>query len=175
MKFVCSPRAMWLEVAAEGKDAAAIQLSFYYPLLACVTVASFFAAGDFLFADCLKRSVSTLSAYLAGYFLAILTLVEVFSRLWSLPRNYDLFVRFVTYSSSLMLAIKLVVSLFSSFFFLLLANVYAAFLIWEGLVVLFPPFGGELKHCRGWATFFTFVAIYLYPNLFDALLIYLMK
>ena len=175
--FVCSPSKMWQQVESERKEATTIQLEFYYPLLAFVTVAAFcgawFSADDFVFAVCLKKSVLTLSAFLAGYFLSILTLIEVFTRLWNVERDYNLFVRLVTYSSSLMLAIKSIVSLFSSFFFLLLANVYAAFIIWEGLSVLFPAFEAELKKQK--ATFIVFAAIYIYPNLFEGCLNYLMK
>lgn len=179
LRFICTPWMMWKQVEAEQKEATTIQLEFYYPLLAFVTVAAFcgawFSVDDFVFAVCLKKSVLTLSAFLAGYFLSILTLIEIFARLWNIERNYDLFVRFVTYSSSLMLAIKSIVSLFSSFFFLLLANVYAAFIIWEGFSVLFPVFEDELKKQKVKATFIVFAAIYIYPNLFEGCLNYLMK
>lgn len=179
LKTVCAPVELWLQVKNENKEATSIQLNFYYPLLAVVTIAAFCGAWigeeEFVFASCLKTSVLTLSAFLAGYFLSILTLIEVFSRVWNVERDYNLFVRLVTYASSLMLAIKFIVSLFSSFFFLQLANVYAAFIIWEGLAVLLPDFTESLKKERRWATLTVFVAVYLFPYLFEGFLNYLMK
>ncbi|MCQ2195443.1 MAG: hypothetical protein MJZ28_10895 [Paludibacteraceae bacterium] len=177
--LIHTPKVAWTQFKQRNEEATAIQLNFYYPLLACVTLAAFggawFRSDEFAFANCLKTSVLTLSAYLAGYFLTILTLIEVFSRCWYVKRDYDVFVRLVTYSSSLMLIIKLIFSLFSSFFFLLLVNVYALFIVWEGLAVLIPEFEGELKQYKRWATFVVVATIYIYPNLFDGLLNYLMK
>lgn len=173
LNFICSPKEMWQKVAEENREATEIQTSFFYPLLACVAAAPFvgalFSSGSFVFSDCLVFVAVKFASLLSTYFLDVFVIISVLERFWNVKCDYNKSVRFITYSFSLMLGIELICSLSESFFFLKIANIYAAFIIWEGLSVLFPIFDTHYSKTKWVMTLVTFLAICIPSNVIYAL------
>ncbi|HQJ89666.1 MAG TPA: Yip1 family protein, partial [Paludibacteraceae bacterium] len=164
LQLIRSPREAWKDIIAADKDVRSMQNGFFYPLLGFVVLATFIGSWlnsqNFAFDQALKECVVVFSSFFAGYYFAILMLNEVITwRSFGLKKNYVSCVRLITYTSSVMLTLKAVVSLWQDLFILYVINLYAAYIIWEGLSELFPTLGDAEAERMGVKRNFTIVCM----------------
>ncbi|HOI26657.1 MAG TPA: YIP1 family protein [Paludibacteraceae bacterium] len=183
LQLIRSPREAWKDIIAADKDVRSMQNGFFYPLLGFVVLATFIGSWlnsqNFAFDQALKECVVVFSSFFAGYYFAILMLNEVITwRSFGLKKNYVSCVRLITYTSSVMLTLKAVVSLWQDLFILYVINLYAAYIIWEGLSELFPTLGDAEAERMGVKRNFTIVCmclIYIFPFLMEKLMMVMMS
>ncbi|MCK9156571.1 MAG: YIP1 family protein [Paludibacteraceae bacterium] len=183
LQLIRSPREAWKDIIAADKDVRSMQNGFFYPLLGFVVLATFIGSWlnsqNFAFDQALKECVVVFSSFFAGYYFAILMLNEVITwRSFGLKKDYVSCVRLITYTSSVMLTLKAVVSLWQDLFILYVINLYAAYIIWEGLSELFPTLGDAEAERMGVKRNFTIVCmclIYIFPFLMEKLMMVMMS
>lgn len=109
---------------------------FVYPLIGLVTVAAFvgvlFTRKEFDVQLALRLSIKTLVSAFGGFHLAAYIMNELWQSLWNREKDMKLWQRFVGYSSALMFALNIVLTLLPEFFFLRIFILYTIYIVWEG-------------------------------------------
>ena len=109
---------------------------FVYPLIGFVTVAAFlgviFTRKEFDVEMALKSSIKALVSSFGGFYLAAYFLNELWKSIFGREKDMKLWQRFVGYSSSMMFALNIILSLLPEFFFLRVFILYTFYIIWEG-------------------------------------------
>ncbi len=111
---------------------------FIYPLIGLVTATTFVGVlltqKEFTIELALKSSIRTLVASFGGFYLGAYLLNEVWQSVFSRAKDMKLCQRFVGYSSSLMFALNIILTLLPEFFFLRIFVLYTFYIVWEGAV-----------------------------------------
>lgn len=182
LRLVRSPREAWDEIVASDNDVRTMQNGFFYPLLLLVVVATFVGSWlnsqNFAFDQTLKECVVVFSSYFAGYYFAILLLNELIAKFLGEEKNYKACARMITYASSVMLTLKVVVSLLPDLFILYVINLYAVYIIWEGVAAVFPSLGdaeAENNGKKGRFTMLCSALIYVFPFVMEILMMMMMS
>ncbi|MDR2147990.1 MAG: YIP1 family protein [Tannerella sp.] len=138
--LILKPSETW--IALKGRDEGTrndlFLRRYIYPLLGVVVLASFagifLSRSDFDFQIALKSLILSLAAYLGGFFLASYALNYVWIRYFRRESDYFLCQRFAGYSSTLIYALSIVLSLLPEFFFLRIIVLYTVYMVWEGSI-----------------------------------------
>jgi len=177
INLISHPRIAWVRIEEEQLRTREIQIRFFYPLMAMVTlgavVGAFLSSGDFALDQMLKRAIVVLTSTFAGYFVSVIVLNEIISsQFFNMERQYTACVRLVAYSSSILLCINTIVAIFPDWFILRIVYFYTAYIIWEGSGVIFK---GLEENKKGVFTAICFVLLYLSPFLIEKLMYMMMR
>lgn len=80
----------------------------------------------------LKSSIRTLVSTFGGFYLSAYIMNEIWKGFFKRPDDMRLWQRFVGYSSALMFALNVLLTLLPEFFFLRIFVLYTFYIIWEG-------------------------------------------
>ena len=173
-RLIESPRATWKEIEEEEASAKEIQNNFFYPLVIIVALATFLGAliNGKPIEYMLKETVVVLTSTVAGYFIAVILLNEIISRLFDVENSYAACAGIIAYSIAFKLCVDVIVAIVPSLFILYLSNFYVAYIIWEGAGIMFR----ELKeNKRGFFTVICFILLYVSPFLIKRGMYLMMK
>ena len=139
ISLIFKPSRAWKDLKEKQMDDNELFLSNYvYPFVGFITVATFvgvlFTRKEFDVQTALKASILSLLSVFAGFFLASYFLNEVWRSLFHRERNMKQCMCFVGYSSSLMFALNIILSLLPEFFFLRFFVLYTIYIVWEGAI-----------------------------------------
>lgn len=141
--IISNPGKAWRELAGKEEKEEEFLSRFVYPLIGLVALASFFGVfftqKDFSLQYALKSAIKSLIAYFCGFYLASYWLNELGAKLFGRERDLRLSQRFVGYSSSMMYALTIVLSILpvADFFFLRIFLFYTVYIVWEGAMVYY--------------------------------------
>lgn len=134
--LIFKPAKTWELLAKKEETQEEFLSRFLYPLIGLVTAVAFvgvlFTQKEFDLELALKSSIRTLVSYFGGFYLGAYLMNEIWHGLFKRERNMKLWVCFVGYSSSLMYALDIVLTLLPDFFFLQIFFLYTFYIIWEG-------------------------------------------
>ena len=175
--LIRSPRTTWICIKEENKEAKDVQNGFFYPLVLIVTlgtiVGAFWGSNDFALDQMLKKTIIVLTSTFAGYFVSVIVLNEIIaSRLFNMEKQYAACVRIIAYSSSIMLCVSTIVAIIPDLFILYVLNFYTAYIIWEGIGIIFK---GLEENKKGIFTTICFILLYVSPYLIEKLMYAMMK
>ncbi len=160
----------WKDIADENKDGQEIINRFSLPLLALCTLATFLGSifnnegADFETA--LKVSLTTFLSYYGSFYLATL-LINLTKPVFQFKPNRSKTLTLVAYSYGLFLALDTIVGLFPEFYPIKILVLYAAFLVWEGVV---PMLEVSEEHRMG-LSLISAIAIIILPFILDKVLL----
>jgi cation transport ATPase len=134
--IISQPPKAWEMLTKKEEKGDEFLSRFVYPLIGFVTVAAFlgvlFTRKEFDVEMALKSSIKALVSSLGGFYLAAYFLNELWKSMFGREKDMKLWLRFVGYSSSMIFALNIVLSLLPEFFFLRVFILYTFYIIWEG-------------------------------------------
>ena len=136
--LIYQPGKAWRELAKKEEKDDEYLLRFVYPLIGLVTIAAFigvlFAAKEFNVELALKTAVKVFVSHFGGFFLSAYLLNEIWISLFKQESDLKLCQRFVGYSSAMIFALNIILSLLpvSEFFFLHAFTFYTIYIVLEG-------------------------------------------
>lgn len=134
--IVSQPAKAWHVLAKKEQSQEEFLSRFIYPLIGLVTVAAFigilFTRKEFDFELALKSAIRTFVSTFGGFYLGSYVLNEMWQGLFKRKKDLQLWLRFVGYTSSLMFALSIILTLLPEFFFLRIFVLYTFYIIWEG-------------------------------------------
>ena len=139
ISLIFKPSEAWVGLGAKQTDDNESFLSNYvYPFVGMITLAAFigvlFTRKEFDFQIALKASILALLSVFCGFFAASYLINEIWSKIFHHEHDFKRCQRFVGYSSSLMFALNIVLSLLPEFFFLRFFVLYTIYIVWEGAI-----------------------------------------
>ena len=139
ISLIFKPSDTWRKLKEKQADDSESFLSdFIYPFVGIVAIAAFvgilFTRKEFDTQIALKASIMSLLSVLGGFFLASYFVNEVWRKIFHRENSIKLCMCFVGYSSSLMLALNILLSLLPEFFFLRFFVLYIIYVVWEGAI-----------------------------------------
>ncbi|WP_080904824.1 Yip1 family protein [Parabacteroides sp. Marseille-P3160] len=147
---------------------------FIYPIIALITIAAFlgvlFTRKEFDFQLALKSAIKAFVTTAGGFYLGAYFLNEAWRSFFNQEKDMKLCQRFVGYSSSLMFALNIVLTLLPEFFFLQIFVLYTVMIVWEGA----EPYMGVSEKDRMKFVAIATAIILLTPLLIGSLLFLLM-
>lgn len=174
MAIITQPAKAWEELAAKKDQDNDFLIRFVYPLIGLVTLTAFlgvlFTRKEFDVELALKSSIKALVAAFGGFYLAAYVLNECWQSLFKREKDLKLWQRFVGYSSSVMFALNIILTLLPEFFFLRIFVFYTVYVVWEGAGVYMHVEEQERLKFVGIAT----AGILLAPVLIEVILSMLM-
>ena len=171
ISLIFKPSHAWKELKEKQADKSESFLSDYvYPFVGFITIAAFvgvlFTRKEFDVQTALKAAILALLSVFSGFFLASYFLNEIWHSLFHRERNLKQCMCFVGYSSSLMFALNIVLSLLPEFFFLRFFVLYTIYIVWEGAVPYMDVKESEQLKFVGFST----TIIILTPLAFELIL-----
>lgn len=147
---------------------------FLYPLLGFATLAAFIGglvdSGTWSLEQPLKKAILTFCSYFGGLYLAAIALKESYKKLFGDTLDRQRCQRFVGYSLALPLLVSMFLSLFPSFFFLMVCDLYIVYIVWEGA----EPYMGVPKEYRLKFTAIASLLVLLVPFIIERLFFFVM-
>ena len=144
--IISQPTKAWAVLAKKEVKQEEFLSRFVYPLIGLMTAAAFigvlFTRKEFDLQLALKSSIRTLVSAFGGFYVGAYLMNELWQGLFKRKKDMDLWMRFIGYSSSLMFALNIVLTLLPEFFFLQIFVAYTFYIIWEGAG---PYMGVEVK------------------------------
>ena len=121
--IISQPAKAWVLLAKKGEKQEEFLSRFVYPLIGFVTVAAFlgvlFTRKEFDLELALKSSIRTLVSSFGGFYLGAYLMNEIWQGIFKREKDLKLWLRFVGYSSSLIVRFEYRIDVASpSFFFL---------------------------------------------------------
>ncbi len=172
--IIFQPGRAWNWLAKREEKQEEFLSRFVYPLIGLVTVVAFLGVllthKEFDLELALKTSIRTLVSAFGGFYLGAYLMNEIGQGLFKREKDLRLWLRFVGYSSSLMFALHIVLTLFPEFFFLRIFVLYTFYIVWEGA----GPYMGVEEKARLKFVGFTTAVILLTPVFIEVLLSMLM-
>lgn len=174
IELISHPARAWEELSQRNETEAVFLRRFIYPIIAVITIVAFlgvlFTRKEFDLQLALKSSIKAFVSTAGGFYLGAYLLNEVWHSFFNRDKDMKLCQRFVGYSSSLMFALNIVLTLLPEFFFLQIFVLYTVMIIWEGAG---PYMKVEEKERMKFVAFSTAI-ILLTPMLIGTLLFLLM-
>lgn len=171
---ISQPARAWHMLAKKEEQDEEFSSRFIYPLIGLVAVAAFlgvlFTRKEFDVQLALKSSIKTLVSAFGGFYLAAYVMNELWQSWFKQVKDMKLWQRFVGYSSSLMFALNIVLTLLPEFFFLRIFILYTIYIVWEGA----GPYMGVEEKIRLKFVGITTAVILLTPVLIEIILTMLM-
>lgn len=134
--IISQPAKAWGMLTKKDEKNDEFLSRFVYPLIGLVTAAAFlgvlFTRKEFDIELALKSSIKTLVSSFGGFYLGAYLLNELWQGFFKREKDMKLCQRFVGYSSSLMFALNIVLTLLPEFFFLRIFILYTFYIVWEG-------------------------------------------
>lgn len=134
--IISQPAKAWEMLTKKDEKGDEFLAKFVYPIIGLVTIAAFlgvlFTRKEFDVELALKSSIKTFVSFFGGFYLGAYLLNEVWQALFKREKDMKLCQRFVGYSSSLMFALNIVLTLLPEFFFLQIFVLYTFYIVWEG-------------------------------------------
>lgn len=138
LALITQPARAWGLLSQKEEEGDDYLSRFVYPLIGLVTVAAFlgilFTRKEFDLELALKSSIKALVSAFGGFYLASYLLSEVWQNIFGREKDMRLCQRFVGYSSGLMFALSILLTLLPEFFFLRIFILYTLYIVWEGAV-----------------------------------------
>lgn len=139
ISLIINPSEAWSGLKEQQTDDNESFLSgFVYPFIGMIALAAFlgvlFTRKEFDFQIALKAAILSFLSVFGGFFLASYFVNELWHSMFHRERNLKLCQRFVGYSSSLMFALSIILSLLPEFFFLRILVLYTVYIVWEGAI-----------------------------------------
>ncbi len=161
--IISQPGKAWGLLSKKEEKTEDFLSQFLYPLIGLVTITAFlgvlFTQKEFNLELALKSSIRTLVASFGGFYLAAYLLNEIWKGFFKRESDMPRWQRFVGYSSALMLALNIILTLLPEFFFLRIFVLYTFYIIWEGA----GPYLGIEDHTRLKFTSMATIIILLMP------------
>ena len=111
---------------------------YVYPFIGMITLAAFVGAlltrKELDFQVALKAAILVLVSFFCSFFISTYIINELWHTFFHRERNMKRCQCFVGYSSSLMYALYIILSLLPEFFFLRILVLYTVYIIWEGAI-----------------------------------------
>jgi hypothetical protein len=136
--MIVNPGNTWAGLARKEEKGDEYLTRVVYPLIGLVTLAAFagvfFSQRHFDWEVALKSAIKELVASFGGFFLSSYILSELWKGMFGKSENIQLCRRFIGYSSMMMYALNILLSLLpvSDFFYLQFFLLYTAYIVWEG-------------------------------------------
>lgn len=134
--IISQPAKAWGVLTKKEEKGDEFLSRFVYPLIGLVTATAFlgvlFTMKEFNLELALKSSIKTFVSSFGGFYLGAYLLNEAGSSVFKREKDMKLCQRFVAYSSSLMFALNIVLTLLPEFFFLRIFILYTFYIVWEG-------------------------------------------
>ncbi|MDR1676285.1 MAG: YIP1 family protein [Tannerella sp.] len=134
--LIFKPAETWNKLSQGEEEKETFLSRYIYPLLGLIALAAFvgvlFSRKEFSFEIALKSAIKALISNMGGYFLAVYLMRELWRSVFHRHKNTKLWYCFVGYASAMMFALNIILLLLPEFFFLRVAVLYTAYLIWEG-------------------------------------------
>jgi len=136
--IITNPGKAWKELSNKEEKEDEFLSHFIFPLLGLVALAAFlgilFTEKDFNFQQALKIMIKYVISYFCGFYLSSYWLNEIMGNMFGKEKDLKLCQRFVGYSSVMMYALTIVLSLLpvADFFFLRIFLLYTIYIVWEG-------------------------------------------
>ena len=174
ISIISQPAKAWHVLAKKEENQEEFLSRFVYPLIGLVTVSAFlgilFTHKEFNLELALKSAIRTFVSSFGGFYLGAYVMNEVWQGIYKRKKDLKLWFRFVGYSSSLMYALNIILTLLPEFFFLRIFVLYTFFIVWEGA----KPYMQVEEKERMVFVFITTCAILLTPPMIQQLLSMLM-
>lgn len=136
--IISQPGKAWDTLSKKEEKTEDFLEQFLYPLVGLVTITAFlgvlFTQKEFSLELALKSSIRTLVSTFGGFYLSAYIMNEVWKGFFKRESDMPLWQRFVGYSSALMFALNVLLTLLPEFFFLRIFILYTFYIIWEGAV-----------------------------------------
>lgn len=137
--FISQPAKAWEMLSRKEEKHEEFLSRFIYPLIGLVTVTAFlgvlFTRKEFDLEVALKSAINVLVASFGGFYFGAYLLNEAWQAWFGREKDMKLSMRFVGYSSALMFALNIVLTLLPEFFFLRIFILYTFYIVWEGAVI----------------------------------------
>ncbi|MDR2138589.1 MAG: YIP1 family protein [Tannerella sp.] len=134
--LIFKPAGTWNQLSRREETKEIFLSRYIYPLMGLMALAAFvgvlFSRKEFSFEIALKSALKSLISNLGGYYLSVCLMNELWQSIFHRPKQTARWYCFVGYASALMFALNLMEALLPEFFFLRLAVLYTAYIIWEG-------------------------------------------
>ncbi|MCD7936861.1 MAG: YIP1 family protein [Tannerellaceae bacterium] len=136
IQLITQPARAWQKLAEKEETDEQFLSRFIYPLIGMVAIAAFLSIlvtrKQFDSEIALKAAIIALVSAFGGFFLSSYILNEMGPGFLGRAKDLKLWQRFVGYSSVLMYALEIVLSLLPEFFFLRFFLLYTTYIVWEG-------------------------------------------
>lgn len=138
-RLIVEPEETWQNLSVRDQDRKAVdamQHNFYFPLLGAGALLLFLAGGwsvsPFGLEPAMKRGVSFLLSYFAGYYLAVFCIGEFFKSTDKAVFDKHRLYGFTAYAMSFILLIQVLVGCLPSMKFFTFICLYVTYIIWCG-------------------------------------------
>lgn len=136
IELISRPGRAWEALSKKDESKDDFLHRFIYPVIALITAVAFlgvlFTRKEFDVELALKSAAKAVVTTAGGFFLGAYFLNEVWHSVFNREKDMKLCQRFVGYSSSLMFALNIVLTLLPEFFFLQIFVLYTVMIVWEG-------------------------------------------
>lgn len=138
--IIVSPSTEWKAIADDELTGVNVVHKFALPLIGLCSLAAFIGTAIYLEGFNAEESLKKALLIFCSLFFSIYVSMAVIYYLqprFNLKQNRDLVFKFVTYSSTVIFAVKFVTELFPELFFLKILVLYTAYIVWEGVTPIF--------------------------------------
>ena len=135
--IISQPGKAWDTLSKKEEKTEDFLEQFLYPLVGLVTITAFlgvlFTQKEFSLELALKSSIRTLVSTFGGFYLSAYIMNEVWKGFFKRESDMPLWQRFVGYSSALMFALNVLLTLLPEFFFLRIFILYTFYIIYRNI------------------------------------------
>lgn len=180
--LVLNPKETWKVIEQEKSTLHEVRRGFFFPLMLCLLAvmtlhlalsAPEWESASSFFSYFLKGNTILLVATFVGFYFSYLLTLVLLKSDYVAGINPDSLATFklLLYASSFLWCIKMLTTLVSILFFLQLASVYVAYILWEGIPVMLPKVKEEKM---GLLTIVLTILLYGCPFLMEKIMVKLM-